>query len=104
MSPTIVNPTPKIRFQAIKGAIDAHHTLVQTESFGRAKDFALLEYQRKLAKNLGATPAQGQQIEAMANAWKLQGIEEFMAEFMLLADKPVEVQPPGVGRVLDHAN
>jgi hypothetical protein len=104
MDQKAVNPTPKIRFQEIKGAVEAHHGLIETESFKRACDVALLEYNRKLAANLGLSPVQGAQFEAMANAWRLQGANEFLAELRMLGEKQPEAKPPGLARVLDHSN
>lgn len=97
-----VNPPPKIRFQAIKGAIEAHHGLIQAESFERAEDMAFLEYQRKLAVKLANEPASSRQLLAMENFNKLAGVQEFLSEFRNLGEKVVEAQPPGLARVLDH--
>jgi hypothetical protein len=99
------NPTPKAKFQEIKGAIDAHHTLIETESFKRACDAALLEYQRKLAVELANEPVPTQQVRAMGHGWKLNGVSEFLSELRNLAEKPADPpKGPGLARVLDHQN
>lgn len=101
-TPPSANPSPKTRFQEVKGAIDAHHTLIETESFKRGCDMALLEYQRKLAAELANTPPEKAQVTAMAHGWKLNGVQEFLSELRNLGEKPVTVQPPGVARTLAH--
>lgn len=102
MTPATTNPSPKLRFQEIKGAIEAHHSLLQAESFQRAEDMALLDYQRKLAVELSNEPPQTKQVVAMANAFKLQGVQEFLSEFRNIAEKVVPPQAPGIARVLNH--
>ena len=100
MTQATVNPSPKIRFQEINGAIEAHHNLLQTESFQRAEDMTQLEYQRKLAVKLGTST--NPQVDGMVNAWKLTGVQEFLSEFRNLGEKPVQAQAPGIARVLNH--
>lgn len=100
MTAATVNPSPKSRFLETKGAIEAHHGLIQTESFQRAKDAALLEYQRKLATNLGVS--QNAQVEGMVMGWKLAGVQEYLAELLNLAEKPMVAQAPGLSRILNH--
>ena len=102
MDKPAANPSPKTLFREIKGAIDAHHNLIETESFKRGCDTALLEYQRKLSANLGL--ATNHQAEALANGYRIQGANEFLAELRNLAE-PVQIPlPPGKARVLDHSN
>jgi hypothetical protein len=100
MSQPTANPTPKTRFQEIKGAIDAHHTLIESESFKRGCDTAMLEYQRKLSANLGL--ATQHQAEALANGYRIQGANEFLAELRNLAEASAKTQPPGLARTLAH--
>lgn len=64
--------------------LKAHHDLVDSESFGRGIDFALLQYQSQL--NSRTVDA----ITASAAGFKLQGVLEFIAVLRNLADKPIE--------------
>ena len=98
MTPSTINPSPKTRFQDIKGAIESHHSLIQAESFQRAEDMAFLEYQRKLAIKLANEPAPSRQLLAMEHANKLSGVQEFLSEFRNLGEKPLAVEPPGLNR------
>ena len=103
MNQATINPSPKTRFQEIKGAIEAHHALLQAESFQRAEDMALLHYQRILALQIDPKlPGDEQQVRAMVNGWKLQGVQEYLSEFRNLGEKVLTAQPPGLMRVLDH--
>ena len=104
MTPNQVNPTPKTRFQT-EEAIKAHHALLENPAFQQAEDMALLSYGRSLAHNLVTIQnPQEAQVASMANGWKLAGVQEFLAEFHSLAEKPIEVTPPGKARSLDHKN
>lgn len=100
MNESQVNPTPKKRFLDIKDADKAHHAILENPYFQRGEDYALLEYERKLAKHLGAST--NPQVDGMIVAWKLTGAREFLSEFHTLAEKEIEAQRPGVGRVLNH--
>lgn len=102
MTQATVNPSPKVRFQAKNGAVEAHHNLLESDHFDRAEDLALLEYNRKLAIRLANEAAPSRQLMAMENANKLAGALEFLSEFRNLAEKPQPVQPPGIARTLNH--
>ena len=70
---------------------------------------AWLHYNRVLASQLAAPqnpqgPPRNSQQEAMVNGYKLLGVQEFLAEFRGLAERPIEVLPPGKARTLNHAN
>jgi len=100
MTPDIVNPTPKSRFTAAEQNIKDHHALLENPAFQKAEDFALLSYQRSLAKTVGTDP--NPQVAAVVAGLKLTGVQEFLAEFHNLAEKPVETQPPGINRTLNQ--
>lgn len=103
MSTATKNPSPKTRFQETPGAIEAHNSLLGSISFQRAEDMTLLHYQRLLAAGLDPKlPGNELQVRAMINGWKLQGAQEYVSEFRNLNEKPIEPQPPGLARVLDH--
>lgn len=101
MTPEQVNPTPKSRFQAEEVNIKAHHELLQSPAFQRAEDMALLSYNNTLAHQLVNAPnPQEAQVCGMVNGWKLAGVQEFLATFHSLAEKPVVATPPGQARTL----
>lgn len=100
-----VNPTPKARFQAVDNNLKAHHDLLENPAFQRAEDMAVMNYNRQLAFNLvNAANPQEAQVNGMVNGWKMAGVQEFLAEFHNLAEKRVQVTPPGMKRTLDHSN
>jgi len=49
MSHVVKNPSPKARFQESQDNISKHRDMIQSREFQRASDFALLQYQIKLA-------------------------------------------------------
>lgn len=101
MTPEQVNPTPKSRFQSVDTNIKAHHDLLESPAFQRAEDMALLSYNNTLAHQLvNAANPQEAQVSGMVNGWKLAGVQEFLATFHSLAEKPVVVAPPGNARTL----
>ena len=57
-------------------------------------------YQRKLSVNLGTS--QNAQVEGMVMGWKLAGVQEFLAEFRNLGEKPLITESPGIARTLNH--
>jgi hypothetical protein len=102
-----VNPTPKERFLSSENNVKEHHDLIQSKSFQRAEDFALAHYQRILARQTGATTdgqQKNHQVDGMVNGWKICGVHEFLSELRNLAEKPTQVQAPGLARTLDHTN
>lgn len=102
MSDHQLNPTPKSRFQATDANLKAHHEMLATPAFQRAEDLALLNYGRNLSDQMKDTA--NPQVLGMVNAWKLAGVHEFLHEFRILAEKPVEMQPPGKARTLNNVN
>jgi len=99
-----LNPTPKSRFQSEDANLKAHHDLIQNPAFQRAEDLALLNYSRSLARELVEPKNPNPQLTAMQNALKLAGVHDFLHEFRMLAEKPIESTPPGKARTLDHGN
>lgn len=95
-----LNPQARIRFQSVDTNLKAHHEMLASEAFQRAEDLALLQYARVLASNL--TKSQNPQLDAMLNGAKMLGVQEFIHEFRMLGEKPLEIVPPGMGRRLNH--
>lgn len=100
MTQSKMNPTPKDRFQATDGAIEAHYAMLASPAFQRAEDIALLHYQRLLAVTLGKSA--NLQVDGMVNGWKLLGAQEFLSELRNLAEKPLKTEAPGLARALNH--
>ena len=95
-----LNPTPKARFQDIEANVKGHHALLENPAFNRAEDMAMLNYNRTLAKDL--LESQNPQLTAMQNALKLAGVQEFINEFRMLAEKKQVIESPGLARSLNH--
>lgn len=88
-----VNPSPRTRFQAVNGHIQAHRSMIELPAFDRGADAALIEYAATLSKSV----ATGN--EAMANGFKIQGAMEFLQFFKTIAEQP---QPMPVRKDLDN--
>ena len=65
-----------------------------------AEDMARLHYDRVLAKNLAESKAQNW--DSVANGLKLLGVQEYLNEFRMLAEKQSDPKGPGMARILDH--
>lgn len=100
MTQAEINPHSMERFQNIPGACDAHHELLANPAFQRAEDMAVLFCNRAWSSN--AAKSQNPQQEAMINGIKSLGVQEFLATFRGLAERPLEVLPPGRSRTLNH--
>jgi hypothetical protein len=101
-----INPDAMARFQSNPAVIDAHHALIALPSFQLAEDMALLYYNRLLASKIAEsekTQGSNSQQLAMINGFKLQGVQEYLHMFRLLGEKPIETQPPGKARTMNHA-
>lgn len=83
MSRVVVNPPPKIRFQETRGNVSEHRELLQKVEFGRALDWALLQYQYDLCR--ADLPIN----ESGGNFLKLKGAHEFVRTLYHLAESPV---------------
>jgi hypothetical protein len=82
--------------------LKAHLELIANPAFQRAEDLALLSYSRSLATELVDPKNPNPQVTAVQNALKLAGVQEFLHVFRTMADKPIEVTPPGVARTLQN--
>lgn len=80
MPPTpILNPSPKQRFMQSGTRVSDHRNMVSSDTFERSADAALLQYAGVLANATNPN-------EAMVNGLKLQGAQEFLQTFRLLAE------------------
>lgn len=82
-----VNPTPRQRFQSVKGCIEAHRSLLEIPAFDRALDHACLEYQTRLG-NEATDPNR-----AMAVGFKMAGMFEFLTILKTLAEAAPTAPP-----------
>lgn len=94
-TPPNVNPSPKARFQQASDNISKHRALISTHEFQRACDYALLDYQSTLAKQM--TTAN----DAAANHFKITGALEFIQAMRTLGETIVHSEKKDQGN-LDH--
>ncbi len=100
-----VNPSPKSRFQESNDNLKAHHELLQSPDYQRARDVALAQYSLLIAGEVANAPdSQTSQVKAMQAGIKLVAVHEFLSELHSLAEKPIQNQAPGLARRLDHSN
>lgn len=83
MSPD--NPTPKQRFCASAGNVANHRVLIQSEPFGLACDYALLEFSRRLSQNTANDFA--------VRGAMLKGAQEYLNTLVTLAESPTPPAP-----------
>jgi hypothetical protein len=85
----LANPTPKARFLQVNPAhtISKHREMVDSDTFQRAADAALLQYQIALAEQIrdGNTAA--------TSGFKMQGVIEFLQLFRNLSETPIIPMP-----------
>ena len=93
MTQTNYNPSPKDRFQAVRENITAHHAMMERDSFNRACDFAMLEFQSRLVGQTRDGNA------AMATGFRIMGAVEFVSILKTLAEANL---PPAVRKDLDN--
>ena len=69
--PSIINPSPKTRFQSARSNVESHRSLMQRDDLQRSIDAALLEYQAQVCLRTN---------EQMAGAGHLRmlGVHEFL--------------------------
>lgn len=91
-----LNPSPKFRFRESNQNISDHRALVETRTFQRACDYALMEYQAQLAIQASENPQL-----AGAVGLKLAGANEFLMTLRLLSEMPRIVSKPVIQN-LDH--
>lgn len=89
-----------MRFQSHGDRVKNHHAILESDDFQHAEDMAVLHYQRILALGLGKSA--NPQVDGMVVAWKLAGVQEFLAEFRNLAEAPIKAETPGLSRTLNH--
>lgn len=78
-----LNPSPKQRFMQSPDNISKHRELVESREFQRALDYATLEYQLLLAREVQANPQM-----AGGQGFKLTGATEFTAVLRTLSEMP----------------
>ncbi|HEX6827208.1 MAG TPA: hypothetical protein VF077_12895 [Nitrospiraceae bacterium] len=89
--------TPKERFVADKQNVTAHVAMLERDSFDKAIDVAMLEFQTQL--NLGPMP-QGN--EAAARFYRLLGAHEFSLLLKTMADSTAPLSRIQLTPNLDH--
>lgn len=87
------NPSPKSEFIKDAKAVANHHTLVENDILRNSLNVALMEMSRRLTAN-PPTDLGG----AGASYLRLLGAQEFLHEFLNLAERPAPVERP------DNAN
>ena len=78
-----LNPIAKERFRQSPQNISDHRALVESRAFDRAMDFAKLQYMTELANSTHDNNA------AMANGWKVRGVEEFCGVMRTLSEHQI---------------
>lgn len=88
MEPVPINPSPKLRYVSNGQVVKAHREMTQSDTFQRAVDSAMLQYQFELS---------GQRVDgsgAAANHFKLTGALEFIHLLKCLAEPPQQAPKP----------
>lgn len=83
MAAPVVNPSPKTRFMQSPQVVSAHRDMIATNTFQIGCDFAMLEYQTRLAL---ITPADFNTYAA--SGMKMQGALEFLQILRMLGETP----------------
>lgn len=92
----VLNPSPKTRFQESGDSVSKHRDLVDSTTFQRASDFAMLEYANTLAEQ--ATDANA----SIHVALRLRGAREFLGVLRNLSEKPTAPPATPAIRTLNH--
>jgi len=79
---TIINPSPKTRFQENKTFVDQHKRLIERSDLQLSIDYAMLQYQAQLTEIVAGGN------EAAAAHFRLMGAHEFVKIFRTLAHEP----------------
>lgn len=88
----ITNPSPKARFMGSKANVEAHRSLMQRDDLQHSIDFALLEYQRRVAM------ITNEQLAATGH-FRILGALEFIQTMKDLAEstpEPTKIIPPSL--------
>lgn len=96
--PTLaLNPSGKQQLRASGPKINDHHAIISYAQFQDSINMALLHYQQLMTQ--GTADSNG----AAANMFKLKGAQEFVHQFIYLAEeiRPMEVLKPK-SSALDH--
>ena len=96
MPTPVLNPSPKLRFQTSADSVSKHQDMVDSTTFQRACDFAMLEYGRILHEQ--ATDANN----SIHVALRLRGAHEFLNIFRNLSEKAAQPPTPPPVRNLNH--
>lgn len=96
-TPPILNPSGKQQLRSHNTRISEHRTLITSRGFQDSINMALLFYGQLLAQNTDGSQ------RAAENMLKLKGAQEFVHQFVHLAEefKPIEVPKPK-SSALDH--
>lgn len=92
-----LNPMPGDRFRDSPNSISEHRAMVESRPFQRAVDFAMLEYQAVLAREVQSAPTM-----AAGQGFKLCGVYEFIAVLKTISETPAIIRPVITGN-LDHS-
>jgi hypothetical protein len=76
-------PGPKEAFIASKAAVTGHHALIESETWQRGRDAAVLETVLDIADGVN------DQLSAMAAGFAIKGIRKFLVTYQSLAEKPL---------------
>lgn len=82
----VTNPTPKARFMESNDSCSKHRTMIDSNEFQRAADFAMLEYQARIA-------TQTEPQAAAVMGLKVMGALEFLQTLRNLAEPAQRVIP-----------
>lgn len=84
-TPPKINLTPKQRFCEVPDYISKHRDLVDSATFQRACDFAMLEMTRQLSDTADSVNS------SVPAALMLRGAHEFLKVFRDLSEKPQDL-------------
>ena len=93
-----VNPTPKEEFQNNASFVKMHRELMQQPMLAVSLQFAVLEYQRHLAR---PTVIEGN--TAASNFYRLCGVNEFLDTLKKLAEMPDVLKSVPSPTKIDHS-
>src|SRR5262245_38530728 len=91
-----LNPSGKQQAMENESFIHKHRDLVANPQFQQSMNLAMIQYQGMLAQ--GTTDSNG----AAANMFKLKGAQEFMHQFLYLAEEFKPVAKPTDSGKLDY--
>jgi len=100
MNQPTVNPSPKVRFIAIKHCVDQHRELIQRPDLQLSLETALTQM-IWIHSNGGESALSVTGNTAAEKFYRLQGAQEFIRVFKTLAESQAPVQSPDTGTI-DH--